>query len=408
MFSIGSSNLYDPQPSIFTRNVSGDLYQSRAAAFRAQPDTLAKDVAVAIGKANSKKQHDIRVASLRHEALVNPITDPNEQPNSGGVGTVPNASPVVGGAAALVPISTAIPRISGKRPYSESGSADVSTDTKRARLEQKLDKDVAMLEKLEAYDRHESDYQYVKLGDIRGDEKSVYTWGVVYDDPSRPKQGNNRNPKLYIMTKLVDETVNPGASVQGYVPLTMFFKKTNLYKKIARGRILRIHRADASIFDHGVCLSCDEDMKASWVLFSPYAKDGTVPIAHDKETYSWTADDEDTLKRLRTFARRLQETKTNHGENRVLPVRALPIGSMWRITHRGPDAKKSVYGITNTQSGESRDVYADIILKELARGNDYFRVHGSKVSSSKNRVSILSSMTKAEAELAARLGAQYG
>jgi len=61
-----------------------------------------------------------------------------------------------------------------------------------------------------------------------------------------------------------------------------------------------------------------------------------------------------------------------------------------------------------TQSGESRDVYADIILKELARGNDYFRVHGSKVSSSKNRVSILSSMTKAEAELAARLGAQYG
>jgi len=243
------------------------------------------------------------------------------------------------------------------------------------------------------------DYKYTKLCDLTANMKRVNVWGVIYDVPSGMKFANG-NRRICYMTKLVDETTNSARGKQPYVSVTMFFSKNLEYhKKLRQGRIIRIHRAETRVVDGEVRLVCDEYIKASWVLLSVDKRMGDTPLAHDKNTYTWVEEDAVRLNELRSFSRKMREERVANGGAAILPVQALKKDSIWFIAQRGPDAKKSMYYVKSLDQRESHYIYADKTLKQLAKDYNYFIMDGSKISESKNKISILTPLTNAQATI---------
>lgn len=264
---------------------------------------------------------------------------------------------------------------------------------KRSRLEIEPDSSTRDRSAACAWD----EYKYTKLCDLKEGMKRVNVWGVIYDVPSEMTFANG-NRRIHYMIKLVDETTNSTQGEQPYVSVSMFFARNlSIHKKLRRGRIIRIHRAEARVFGGEVRLNCDEYIKSSWILFTANKRNGDVPLAYDKESYTWVDKDTDRLKELRTLARRMGEERAANGGAAIMPAQALPKDSIWFIAQRGPDAKKSIYYLKSLDQREARYVYADKVLKQLARNYNYFIMDGTKTSESKNKVSMLTPLTDPQA-----------
>jgi len=159
--------------------------------------------------------------------------------------------------------------------------------------------------------RRQYAYVYTSLGSIKKDEKRLNLWGIICDSVSAVKRGNVKNPRYYLVTKLTDPSIWNRGFGNNFVPITLFFKEGIRTRETFKPyMILRMHRVDATVHKETTRLNCDEDIKASWVLFDPDGKDFT-PSAHDKGTYNWTDEDGETLRSLRKFVKRLRQELSN-------------------------------------------------------------------------------------------------
>ena len=152
-------------------------------------------------------------------------------------------------------------------------------------------------------------YEYTKLADLFGKPRDrVHVWGIIITELSPIKKlgKTDERYKRLVLTKLYDESLNdPKGVIRVCVPLTLYGKLINLPQSIIPGSIIRLHRADVRMHDGYPQLNCDEIIKGSWLLFSGNEADGTVPLAYDKETYTWGDGDEATLRRLRALSTKI-------------------------------------------------------------------------------------------------------
>lgn len=112
--------------------------------------------------------------------------------------------------------------------------------------------------------------------------------------------------KYMCTMKLIDDTVNAAKTLMGkpaFLSVSFFSRSKFEIPQISRiGTIIRIHRGDTKSFKGAFQLNCDSGIKAAWALFDPQT--GYVPLAHAKQSYTFTECDKQRLAAIRSFGQR--------------------------------------------------------------------------------------------------------
>jgi hypothetical protein len=160
-------------------------------------------------------------------------------------------------------------------------------------------------------------YKYTKLNEVTLKDRRLNIWAVVYDIQEFPSVGEDARlfKKFHRWINVFDETCGPSK----HVLLTIIGRHEQqvIYNlddgvKIHRGVILRLHRVQAESHNGFLTLTCDADLKGSWMMF-PWKSNTVKPMHYDKRTFNWGAGDESRLWEIRKYVNTLSQSLTLEG-----------------------------------------------------------------------------------------------